>query len=105
MTRHELEIEDVRASIVSDDGQNVRSTMLKPCPFCGAHEGGGPYAYPFIQVGPEWSYGAVDARVVCNACHVATVHVTGHDGPGHSGREEAVLLAIGLWNRRAGDGE
>ena len=29
------ELEAVRASILRDDGQNVFSSMLEPCPFCG----------------------------------------------------------------------
>lgn len=106
------ELEAVRASIFRDDGQNVFSSLLLPCPFCGetyCHEGGDDdYSGPYVQVGPAFGFEEtlVDARVVCNTCHVSTsrstassvsVAATGEDVT----RMAAIAMAIGDWNRRA----
>lgn len=108
------ELEAVRASIIGDDGQNVFSSMLEACPFCGADasrlHGDEDYAGPYVQVGPDMLFDGrlIDARVVCNSCKVSTtrstassvyVSVTDEDVT----RLTAIGLAIMDWNRRAQD--
>lgn len=105
-------LEEVAGSILRDDGQNVFSSLLLPCPFCGeahGHEGGDDdCSGPYVQVGPAMGFEdtIVDARVVCNTCHVSTsrstassvsVVATGADVT----RLTAIALAIDDWNRRA----
>lgn len=105
-------LEEVAGSIFRDDGQNVFSSLLLPCPFCGethCHEGGDDdHSGPYVQVGPAFGFKVtlVDARVVCNTCHVSTsrstassvsVVATGEDVT----RMTAIAMAIGEWNRRA----
>lgn len=101
------ELEAVRASIISDDGQNVFSSMLEPCPFCGADachlHGGEDYAGPYVQVGPAT---LADARVVCNSCKVSTTRSTASCVYMDATNEDVTrLMVIGLaimdWNRRA----
>ena len=106
------ELEAVRASIFRDDGQNVFSSMLGPCPFCGADachlHGDDDYAGPYVQVGPDMMFHGriIDARVVCNSCKVSTTRsstssiyldTTDQDVT----RLVAVAMAIEDWNRRA----
>lgn len=106
------ELEAVRASIISDDGQNVFSSMLEPCPFCGADachlHGDDDYTGPYVQVGPDMMFEGriIDARVVCNSCKVSTtrssmssvyVNATDEDVT----RLVAIAKAIADWNRRA----
>lgn len=104
-------LEEVRASILRDDGQNVFSSLLLPCPFCGREhntgktgEHGGPYIQVFPGYGHKWTMH--EARVVCNTCHVSTtrsyqtsymVQATDEDVT----RLAAIALAIDSWNRRA----
>lgn len=96
-------IEAVKASVTYDDGQNLRVEVMKPCPFCGPQEG---TLAPFVQYGPEWGDGSVDARVVCGCCHVATAHVMG-EGWRYAPTGEsvakwlAVMEAVRIWNTRA----
>lgn len=99
-------LEEVRSSIFRDDGQNVFSSMLDRCPFCGCepldgHDRPGPY----VQVW-EGPWDIVDARVVCSQCHVSTmrrsatriyVDETDEDVT----RLHAMSKAIADWNRRA----
>ena len=104
-------LKEVAASIFRDDGQNVFSDLLLPCPFCGethCHENGDDdYSGPYVQVGPAFGFKdtLVAARVVCNTCHVSTsrstassvsVAATGEDVT----RMAAIAMAIGEWNRR-----
>lgn len=106
------ELEAVRASIFRDDGQNVFSSMLEPCPFCGADachlHGDSDYAGPYVQVGPDMMFEGrlIDARVVCNSCKVSTtrssvssiyVDATNEDVT----RLAAIAKTIADWNRRA----
>lgn len=99
MDATEARIEGVMRAITYDDGQNVRMSDLLPCPICGGEA--------YVQYGPEWCAGAMDARVVCSACHVATPHET---SPGvydtRTGESVAKYLAIARardgWNRRFG---
>lgn len=106
------ELEAVRASIISDDGQNVFSSMLEACPFCGADaghlHGDDDYAGPYVQVGPDMMFGGrlIDARVVCNSCKVSTTRSTANSVHVNATDEDVTrLMAIGLairdWNRRA----
>lgn len=106
------ELEAVRASIISDDGQNVFSSMLEACPFCGADachlHGGDDYAGPYVQVGPDMMFGGrlIDARVVCNSCKVSTTRSTASSVYMDATNEDVTrLMVIGLaimdWNRRA----
>ena len=106
------ELEAVRASIISDDGQNVFSSMLEACPFCGADacrlHGDEDYAGPYVQVGPDMMFGGrlIDARVVCNSCKVSTTRSTMSSVYVNSTDEDvtrlaAVAKAIVDWNRRA----
>ena len=104
-------LEEVRASILKDDGQNVSSSLLKPCPFCGCEHNTGrmdEYSGPYIQVTPGYGHKWTmhEARVVCNTCHVSTtrswqtsymVQATDEDVT----RLAAIALAIADWNRRA----
>ena len=107
-------LEEVAASIFRDDGQNVFSDLLAPCPFCGsdhAHKGGDDdYSGPYVQVGPVMGFEEtlVDARVVCNTCHVSTSRSTASSVSIASTGEDvtrltAIALAIGDWNRRPDD--
>lgn len=107
-------LEEVAASIFRDDGQNVFSDLLEPCPFCGsdhAHRGGGDdYSGPYVQVGPAFGFEGVlvDARVVCNTCHVSTSRSTASEARISATDESvtrltAIALAIGDWNRRHRD--
>lgn len=106
------ELEAVRASIFRDDGQNVFSSMLEPCPFCGADachiHGDDDYSGPYVQVGPDMMFEGrlIDARVVCNSCKVSTtrssmssiyVNATDEDVT----RLVAIAKTIADWNRRA----
>jgi len=106
------ELEAVRASIFRDDGQNVFSSMLEPCPFCGADachlHGDDDYAGPYVQVGPDMMFEGriIDARVVCNSCKVSTarssmssVYVSATDED--VTRLAAITKTIEDWNRRA----
>lgn len=106
------ELEAVRASIIRDDGQNVFSSMLEACPFCGADachlHGDDDYAGPYVQVGPDMMFGGrlIDARVVCNSCKVSTTRSTANSVYVNATDEDVTrLMAIGLaikdWNRRA----
>lgn len=99
------EIEAVKASIVYDDGQNVRIRGMKACPFCGCDVASGSLA-PFVQVGPSWGDGSVEARVVCGCCHVSTSHevattVTRVDTGEDVTRYAAIIKAVERWNQRA----
>lgn len=79
--------------------QTLRSTLSKPCPFCGFDE-------PYIQTSQLGEYGW-EARHVCSRCHVATTREcypsrltylpTGED----LSRTIAVGMSIARWNRRA----
>lgn len=98
------EIMRVKDSITYDDGQNVRVDGVEPCPWCGPQEYG---SQPYVQVGPEWGGGGIDARVVCPVCHVATSHeysprmlvtATGEDVT----RLNAIALSVFKWNHRKG---
>lgn len=93
-------VERIRESIGGDNGQTLRSSLLKPCPFCGEAE-------PFVQT-HELGDCSIDTRVVCPRCHVST---SGESMPWRStylptGEDITRLLAIGKaissWNRRAG---
>lgn len=106
------ELEAVRASIIRDDGQNVFSSMLEACPFCGADasrlHGDEDYAGPYVQVGPDMMFEGrlIDARVVCNSCKVSTTRSTANSVHVNATDEDVTrLTAIGLaiidWNRRA----
>lgn len=86
-----------------DDGQNAFVEELLPCPFCGASQG---HRGPYVQVGPMWGYGSVDARVVCGCCHVATSHETSIEAHLMSTGEDvtrdvAIEKAVAAWNSRA----
>ena len=105
------ELEAVRASIFRDDGQNVFSSMLEPCPFCGADachlHGDDDYAGPYVQVGPDMMFEGrlIDARVVCNSCKVSTTRSTMSSIYMEATNEDvtrlaAVAKAIADWNRR-----
>ena len=105
-------LEKVATSIFRDDGQNVFSDLLEPCPFCGssyAHkEGDDDHSGPYVQVGPMMGFDGsiVDARVVCNTCHVSTSRNTASETRVNSTDENvtrlvAIALAIDGWNRRA----
>ena len=61
------------SEIISDDGQNVTVSGIAECPWCGPKDAG---RSPYVQVGPKWSGGMVDARVVCPVCHVSTSRVS-----------------------------
>lgn len=102
----EEELESVRASIISDDGQNVCSSMLEACPFCGANarhlHGDDDYAGPYVQVTSLF----VDARVVCNSCKVSTTRSSASGVYANATDVDATrLMSIGMaikdWNRRA----
>lgn len=107
------ELGDVRESILRDDGQNVHSDLLEPCPFCGSEHaridaGGERRVGPYVQVGPVMGFGPrlIDARVVCGKCHVSTSRSSASEAYA-SGTDEdvtrlvAVAKAIADWNRRA----
>lgn len=105
-------LEKVGASLFRDDGQNAYSDLLMACPFCGesyCHKGGdGDHSGPYVQVGPSYGYTEelVDARVVCNTCHVSTARSTASSvsivSTGESvTRLTAIAMAIDDWNRRA----
>ena len=105
-------LEQVRASIFRDDGQNVFSDLLLPCPYCGethCHEGGDDdHSGPYVQVGPAFGFDGtlVDARVVCNTCHVSTSRSTASsvfvlETDEDVTRLTAIAMAIDDWNRRA----
>lgn len=96
------EIEAVRESVTYDDGQNMRVRGMEPCPFCGPLDG--PLA-PFVQYGPEWGDGSMDARVVCGCCHVATSResaprITVVDTGENVTKYAAVAFAVQKWNKR-----
>ena len=92
-------VERIRDSIGEDNGQTLRSTLLKPCPFCGNAE-------PSVQTHELVGYSA-DARVVCPGCHVATSaeYMSWRTTYLPTGEDITRLLAIGKaissWNRRA----
>lgn len=97
-------IEAVKASVTYDDGQNARVDGMMPCPFCGPHDGS---LAPFVQYGPEWGDGSMDARVVCPVCHVATTRATGSPWTVAATGERvskwlAIMGAVRLWNTRDG---
>ena len=105
------ELEAVRASIFRDDEQNVYSSMLEPCPFCGADachlHGDEDYAGPYVQVGPDMLFHErlIEARVVCNSCKVSTTRSTASSLYVDATDEDvtrlvAVTKAIADWNRR-----
>ena len=105
-------LEKVAASIFRDDGQNAFSDLLLPCPYCGetyCHKGGdGDHSGPYVQVGPAFGFEEtlVDARVVCNTCHVSTSRSTASSVSVASSGEDvtrltAIAMAIDDWNRRA----
>ena len=105
-------LEKVGKSIFRDDAQNVYSDLLLPCPFCGetyCHGGGDDdHSGPYVQVGPEFGVTSrmVDARVVCNTCHVSTARSTANSvSLVSTGRDvtrlTAIAMAIDDWNRRA----
>ena len=91
-------VERIRDSIGEDNGQTLRSALLKPCPFCGAK--------PFVQTHEPGDY-SVGARVVCPRCHVATSseYMSWRMTYLPTGEDITRLLAIGKaissWNRRA----
>ena len=91
-------VERIRDSIGEDNGQTLRSSMLLPCPFCGAE--------PFVQTHGLGDY-SVGARVVCPRCHVATSseYMSWRMTYLPTGEDITRLLAIGKaissWNRRA----
>ena len=91
-------VERIRESIGEDNGQTLRSALLKLCPFCGAK--------PFVQTHELVDY-SVDARVVCPSCHVATSaeYMSWRTTYLPTGEDITRLLAIGKaissWNRRA----
>lgn len=100
-------IEAARTSVTYDDGQNLRIDGMKPCPFCGPQEGA---LAPYVQYGPEWGDGSIDARVVCGRCHVATAQVTGEPwvvrATGKSvAKWLAVMGAVRVWNNRTDGGK
>lgn len=68
MTLREIDL--MKGSVTYDDGQNMRSSLMAPCPFCGEQRD--ESAKPYVQYGPEWVGGMIDARVVCPRCHVST---------------------------------
>lgn len=92
-------VERIRGSIGEDNGQTLRSSMLKPCPFCGEAE-------PFVQT-HELGDCSIGARVVCPRCHVATSseYMSSRMTYLPTGEDITRLLAIGKaissWNRRA----
>lgn len=106
------ELERVRASIVRDDGQNVYSDLLEPCPFCGSEHarrdvGKETRIGPYVQIGPVMGFGTklIDARVVCGRCHVSTSRSSASevrlaDTDEDVTRLAAVAKAIADWNRR-----
>lgn len=93
-------LREVLESLTEDTGQTAYSSMLMPCPFCDGR--------PWLQY---WTLasGAMEARVVCGCCHVATSRdfesgrtiylPTGED------ITKALVLdkAIKTWNRRHGE--
>lgn len=103
-------IEEVRASITEDDGQNVFSLLLDRCPFCGSehamrNERPGPYVQVWNGLG-GLSDTLVDARVVCGTCHVSTTRSTASKVFVNETNEDvtrlhAISMAIDDWNRRA----
>ena len=86
----------IRASVTSDTGQVVESDLLLDCPFCGAR--------PYIQT-HELGDTCVEARVVCQSCHVSTTCEYQGWKVGYLGDDLTRTLAIGraisAWNRRA----
>ena len=105
-------LKEVAGSIFRDDGQNVFSDLLLPCPFCGenhCHEGvDDDYSGPYVQVGPAFGFEEtlVDARVVCNTCGVSTSRSTASSVSVAATDEDvtritAIAMAIDDWNRRA----
>lgn len=107
------EVERVRASIVCDDGQNVYSDLLEPCPFCGCEHGRRGASMktcvgPYVQVGPVMGLNSkmIDARVVCGRCHVSTARSSANETVVDETDEDvtrlvAIAKAIADWNRRA----
>ena len=103
-------LEKVRSSMVDDDDQNVFSSLLERCPFCGSEyavmgENSGPYVQVWNGLG-GLSDTLVDARVVCGTCHVSTTRSTAsrlfvNDTNEDVTRLYAISMAIGDWNRRA----
>lgn len=96
------EVEALKASVTYDDGQNARVEGMEPCPFCGPQSG--PLA-PYVQYGPEWGDGSMDARVVCPVCHVATTRAYGEPWTIRATGERvakwlAIMEAVRLWNIR-----
>ena len=99
-------LHDLEATFVYDDGfdasnaQNVFTSLLKPCPFCGSDKA-------YIQV--HSAFRGYETRVVCGSCHVSTSHqyqdspyqylLTGED----LSRTLAIESAIKVWNRRIDD--
>lgn len=89
-------VERIRASIMTDTGQMVESSLLLPCPFC--------LGKPYIQT-HDLGDGYAEARVVCSCCHVSTACEYQSWRIWHGDDELTRTLAIGRaissWNRRA----
>lgn len=99
------DIEGARSAITYDDGQNVFLDGMKACPWCG--EQTDESLRPYVQVGPTWAGGLVDARAVCPVCHVSTTRVTAAKVVSLASGEDVTRLAAiasarGLWNGRRG---
>ena len=97
------EIDLIKESVTYDDGQHLRVDGMRPCPFCGPQEGS---LAPFVQYGPEWGDGSMDARVVCGCCHVATSRESAPrltvTGTGENvTKYAAAAKAVRKWNVRA----
>lgn len=91
-------VREIYESLTEDSGQTARSSMLKPCPFCGGKG--------FIQYWGLFSDGSMESRVVCSSCHVATS--SDFEGrtryiPTGEDITKALVIekAIKTWNRRA----
>lgn len=88
-----------------DTGQTLYTSVLLPCPFCGAGVDPG-CPRPWVQTSDALP-GGWEARVVCGGCHVSTSREwvaglvtylpTGEDIT----RLLAVEKAVASWNRRA----
>lgn len=97
------DIESVRAEVTHDDGQNVFIDGMKACPWCGEQED--ESLRPYVQVGPTWAGGLVDARVVCPVCHVSTARVSAGKVTSLASGEDvtryaAIATARARWNGR-----
>lgn len=91
-------VREIYESLTEDSGQTARSSLLKPCPFCGGKG--------FIQYWGFYGNGSMESRVVCSSCHAATSRDfesrTTYIPTGEDITKALVIeKAIKTWNRRA----